>query len=288
MDPGDITLIDRQSNDLAFQIFSLNEDHTFNGIQRHNYYSILLISSGEVELQVEFVKYNISEKAIVCISPYQPYSIRSSGEISGSVLNFHSDFYCTYKHHNEIPTEGVLFHNILQPPFFPISDTGPLLNILNLMKGEMAIALAGQHESLVSYLKIFLVQLVRIKSNLTIGPDLPSDQKPKLIQDLLYNIESHYREKHSPADYADMLSISATALGKMVKRYFDKTLSNLIANRIMVEAKRELYLTSKSVKEISFRLGYKDEYYFSRFFKKHAGISPKQYRTTVGFAKQEA
>ena len=53
----------------------------------------------------------------------------------------------------------------------------------------------------------------------------------------------------------------------------------------MIEAKRELYLTNKSVKEIAHDLGYDDEYYFSRFFKNNADVSPQMYRETVGFAR---
>jgi len=48
-----------------------------------------------------------------------------------------------------------------------------------------------------------------------------------------------------------------------------------------------LYLTNKSVKEVAYELGYDDEYYFSRFFKKNVNISPQTYRETVGFGKAE-
>ncbi len=59
----------------------------------------------------------------------------------------------------------------------------------------------------------------------------------------------------------------------------------MIAERIVIEAKRELYLTNKPVKEIAFELGYNDEYYFSRFFKTNADVSPQLFRETVGFGK---
>jgi len=55
----------------------------------------------------------------------------------------------------------------------------------------------------------------------------------------------------------------------------------------VIEAKRELYLTSKPVKAIAYELGFDDEYYFSRFFKANASVSPQLYRSTVGFAKGE-
>jgi YesN/AraC family two-component response regulator len=71
----------------------------------------------------------------------------------------------------------------------------------------------------------------------------------------------------------------------MTKNHFNKTMTNLISERIIIEAKRELYLTNKTVKEIAYDLGYDDEHYFSRFFKNNAEISPKTYRETVGFAR---
>jgi len=55
----------------------------------------------------------------------------------------------------------------------------------------------------------------------------------------------------------------------------------------VIEAKRELYLTSKSIKAIAYELGFNDEFYFSRFFKSNAAVSPQLYRETVGFAKAE-
>lgn len=78
------------------------------------------------------------------------------------------------------------------------------------------------------------------------------------------------------------------ALLKLTKNYFKKTLTDLIAERIIIEAKRELYLTNKAVKEIAYELGYEDEHYFSRFFKTNADISPQLYREMAGFGRGEA
>jgi len=62
----------------------------------------------------------------------------------------------------------------------------------------------------------------------------------------------------------------------------------LISERIIIEAKRELYLTNKAVKEIAYELGYDDEYYFSKFFKVNTDISPQLYRDTVCFGREAA
>ena len=117
---------------------------------------------------------------------------------------------------------------------------------------------------------------------------MKADGEPFVLQKLKDAIEEHYKTKHSASDYADMLHVSPKALGKIAKNYFNKTLTDLIAERIIIEAKRELYLTKKPVKDIAANLGYQDEYYFSRFFKNNANISPQVYRETVGFGRGEA
>jgi AraC family transcriptional regulator, transcriptional activator of pobA len=108
-----------------------------------------------------------------------------------------------------------------------------------------------------------------------------------LVQGLRNAIEDNFRMLHSASDYAEMLNLSPSALARITKAHFNKTLSDLITERIVVEAKRELYLTNKTIKEIAYELGYEDEYYFSRFFKTKTDISPQYYRDTVGFGRGE-
>lgn len=154
-----------------------------------------------------------------------------------------------------------------------------------MQKPELA-----QYELLVSYLKIFLITAARLKTQQQpeAAAAVKGNTEPFILQKLKDAIEENFRVKHSPADYAEMLYITPKALAKITKSYFNKTLSSLINERIVIEAKRELYLTDKTVKEIAWELGYEDEYYFSRFFKVNANVSPQLYRETVGFAKAVA
>ena len=148
----------------------------------------------------------------------------------------------------------------------------------------------AQYELLVSYLKIFLITASRLKTQQHTGAaeEIKDNKEPFILQKLKDAIEINFKTKHSPADYAEMLYITPKALAKITKTHFNKTLSSLINGRIIIEAKRELYLTNKTVKEIGYELGYEDEYYFSRFFKVNADVSPQLYRETVGYARAMA
>ena len=102
--------------------------------------------------------------------------------------------------------------------------------------------------------------------------------EPFVLQRLKDFIEKDFRKKHSASDYAEALNISAKALAKITKSYFNKTITELISDRIIIEAKRELYLTKKPVKEIAYELGFADPSHFARFFRKQTDMSPQDFR----------
>ena len=91
-------------------------------------------------------------------------------------------------------------------------------------------------------------------------------------------IEENYHSWHSPAIYAKRLHITPKTLGRMVREHLGTTLTDLIRNRILIHAKWQLLHTLKPVKEISRELGFSDELYFSRLFKKATGYSPTFFR----------
>ena len=87
----------------------------------------------------------------------------------------------------------------------------------------------------------------------------------------------------SAGHYADMLPITPKALGTITKTHFNKTPTELIAEKIIIEAKNELYIANKAIKPNAYELAYADEYYFIRFFKTNTDISSQTYREKVGF-----
>lgn len=285
------TLVNPQNGNLAFKLFKFEGNGHFDHIQRLNYYSLIWIKKGNGTLKADFAAYEFHTDTLLAFSPYQPFMLESVAEIEGIVLHFHPDFFCIHKHHREVSCNGVLFNNIYNPPFVQVDEASKYTFdiVLAQITTEMEHLALAQYELLVSYLKIFLITASRLKvaQNDQATIDFADNKEPFILQDLKDNIETHFKTKHSASDYSDLLNISPKSLAKIAKSHFNKTLTDLIAERIIIEAKRELYLTSKSVKEIAYDLGYDDEHYFSRFFKKNVDVSPQLYRETVGFARAE-
>ena len=115
--------------------------------------------------------------------------------------------------------------------------------------------------------------------------DLPQDaERPKEARSITITRQfkallfQQYKEKKKPSDYADVLKISTPYLNQAVKSFSGFTVSYWIQKMVMTEAKRLLYYTDLSVKEIAYELGYDDQAYFSRLFTLTEKISPQGYR----------
>jgi AraC-like DNA-binding protein len=87
-------------------------------------------------------------------------------------------------------------------------------------------------------------------------------------------LEKNYKKVKNPRDYAGLLNLSTSYLNECVKVTTGKPVSIHIQQRIILEAKRLLYHSGKSVKEIADELGYDDFSYFTRLFSKAVGMSP--------------
>lgn len=285
--PNHFTLVNPQTGNLAFKLFSFSDNGIFDHIQRLNYYSLIWIQKGSGKVKVDFSDYDFVESQLLAFAPYQPFMLSAVTGLEGQVIQFHPDFFCIHKHHQEVACSGVLFNNIYEPPYVTIDKAAKSTfdMVLEQLRTEMQNPALAQYELLVSYLKIILITASRLKKEQQQVVSSIDDKEPFILQNLKNYIEINFKLKHSPSDYADMLNITPKALAKITKNHFNKTLSNLIAERIIIEAKRELYLTNKSIKEIAYELGYNDEHYFSRFFKNNADVSPQMYRENVGFAK---
>jgi AraC-like DNA-binding protein len=98
------------------------------------------------------------------------------------------------------------------------------------------------------------------------------------FKDLLHR---NLRSKNKVSEYASMLHVTPNHLNKTVKLITGKTPTEWINQSLVMEAKTLLYQSGQSIGEIATEIGINDSSYFSRFFKKHEGISPLAYRKMI-------
>jgi len=281
--PQLLQLHSEASGQVALELLLFDGDSPFQQVQRLNRYSMLWLQSGPAECRVETRRQAVDEHSLLFFTPYQPFQLLATGPVRGVALRFAPEFFCIELHKREVGCNGVLFNNVFEFPVLalPTEARPEFAELLDKLARELRHASLAQEELLFSYLKILLIAATRLKvAQLEALP--PSAAEPHLLTRLKALLEAHFREHHQVQYYAERLHLTPKALGKVVARTYGKSVSQLIQERLIIEAKRELYLTPKCVKEIGYSLGFEDSAYFSRFFKKAAGITAEEYRQRVG------
>jgi AraC family transcriptional activator of pobA len=112
------------------------------------------------------------------------------------------------------------------------------------------------------------------------------DERFHTIRKFNLLVEANFKSEHSVSFYAEQLCKSPKTLSNLFAIFNQKTPSQVIQERITVEAKRLLCYTDKSIKHITFELGFEDVSYFSNFFKKNGGCSPSDFRIRQQVSKE--
>ena len=246
------------------------------------YYIFLL--QGDSHFWVDFNEYHSQGHSLLFLSPYQYFQWKEKAP-KMDFIAFHGDFYCIEYHKKEVACNGLLFNNIYQQPHFEVSQAvfGELESLLKKMQAIASDSNPYQIAVLKSYLQLILAIGSREKQHFLshLKEENPLQNPVANFQELL---EANFLKEKDISFYAEAYHLSVSAFSKRIKQYYGKTPSALLRERLVLEAKKLLHLTHKSVKEIAFELCFEDAFYFSRYFKKEVGVSPKQFRESVGIS----
>ncbi|REC50314.1 AraC family transcriptional regulator [Chryseobacterium pennipullorum] len=248
-------------------------------------YSVVLWQGNGV-FSVDDINYSYSGSHILFLSPYQKLKLASESDEKICMLFFHGDFYCIEYHKEEVACNGLLFNNIYLNPGIALSKENYkyILEVFSHIKKEKTEAHPFSESIIKTYIQLILALGSKQKSsseNSIASTDKLPNKNAAEFQKLL---ETYYKSGKDLSFYSDRLNMTSNALSKAVKKEFGKTPTQLINERIILESKKLLHLTYRSIKEIAAELGFTDEFYFSRYFKKSVGCSPKKYREKVGIS----
>jgi AraC family transcriptional activator of pobA len=123
-------------------------------------------------------------------------------------------------------------------------------------------------------LKVFLLKLIKVKEQEFTAHDIHQ----KRVYEFLMLLEGNYLQVRNIDYYAGKLGISSKRLNQILKDKLDKTGTQIIHDRIILEAKRLIIHSEHTIKEIAFELGFSDRPYFSRFFKKQTTQTPEAFQ----------
>lgn len=271
-------------NDSLFQIRRFHSDDCRNGYSSEKY--LILMFSGEGRFSVDFTPYTFHGDTILCLTPYQQLIWETHTSIPITELSFHGDFYCIEYHKKEVACNGLLFNNIYLHPSIEVSHEtfNELSFFFSKIEDEIAHPSGWSDSILKAYLQLLLALCSREKKQLLVAQEQTGQQHHQELTRIQQLLDRNFLTERSVRFYAEQMGITVSAFSKKTKQHFGKTPSQLIQDRVVLEAKKQLHLTNKSVKEIAAYLQFEDEFYFSRYFKKCVGLSPSHYREKVGIS----
>lgn len=257
------------SNELGPHVLT----HTFTNLpHKHDFYLVMLVTQGSGTHEIDFNTYKVVPGSVFFMQPGQMHYWKLSKDIKGYVF-FHSKTFFE---------EGFTGLKLSDYPFYNSFQSIPYLKLSQPAVKELTTQMQEIHKEYKSK-ELFKAQRMQVLMSLAYitllrnyKPGKALKQQSYLTKALEFEdlIERHFKELKSASDYASLLNISEKHLNRITRACFNKTSTQVIADRIILEAKRMLIHTGKQVTQIAYDLGYNDNSYFVRFFKKNAGITP--------------
>lgn len=280
-----LSLVDESGNPIDFIIKRIEDVYEANnGIadlaHRHNYYTLILVEKGNGKHTIDFTSFNINFNSLHVIYPGQVHSFVTTDKPSGWVFNFTSAFLMQHGISNDIINKVYLYNSYGDTPPLSIKEEafGIFLNLSLQIESYYKNKTEYHMDALGALLKLIFINA----ANLSCVQPKTELQDNIIESNLLIRfkklIEIQYAENHKVNNYADQLSVNADYLNKYVRAQLGKSAKELIQDKILVEAKRQLIFSDMSNKELAFYLGFEEPAHFSNFFKKYTSTTPKQFK----------
>lgn len=241
-------------------------------------YVLVWCQDRHITIEVDGRDFRLSAHEVLTITSGQVHFIKENNA-KGYLLEFTYDFFCKDDTDIELIFENGLFCHFDDNQVIKLTNNQMFLEQMELIQKELHEQPYQYLTSVHSRIELLLVEINR--SKVARGDEI---WKPDaLFLKFLELVRASFDSNQTLANYADKLCTTEQKLNEQAKKHTGKTAQMVIYGLIASEAKRLLlYESSLNVKEIAFQLGFNDPFYFSNFFKKHIGLSPKSYREQIG------
>lgn len=246
---------------------------------RKDYYFWAFVKEGCSRHWIDMKPYQLTNNSFHFSTPNQIHLKEEAKPAKGIIVSFTADFLAMEE--NSLLRQLPVIQNPYNKNELALSATDVLFieDILEKVHDENSRGDNWRESMLMGYMRILFIYLSRLYKEQFGNTNAVADRA--LLTKYLSKIEDSYTTLHDVTAYADMLNITAGHLSELVKEQSGKPAIAHIHERLILEAKRLLFHTDNSIKEIAFNLGFEDASYFNRFFKRIVEQTPVVYRTTI-------
>ena len=253
----------------------LNGKDLVHDLHKHDFFFVLALEKGKGLHEIDFIKYEVHDHCIFILRPGQVHRLELSADNTGFLMEFDLSFYqpkntITAQRWKKASSKN--YCGVEAARFIKLKLI--LANVFNEFNNKQE----GYIEVIKANWDIFFIEYVRQSQDPKEIEKTESNYVQERFEELIDLLETNISRMKNVSEYVDFLSLSSYQLNAITKASVGKTVSDLINEQIILEAKRFLLATPNQIKEIADYLGFEDVSYFIRFFKKHTGHSPDTFR----------
>lgn len=237
---------------------------------RQTNHSIILVIKGSIIASSGFDNYTVEQNTMIVIPAGQITSLSfMSDDIEGFYLHFSDD----YLSHSKVDLSKWLNRPVIKFANTELEHLTTLLKRMQKLNEKEATA-----DIIKLYLSTFLAEMEQ-SSDFRLRVNFSAHER--LTMEFKGLLNYHVTKNKSVRYYAAELNVTPNHLNKSVKTTLGRSASGLIDEMLVLEAKVLMQKKNMSVSEIAFETGFEDVSYFGRFFKKHTGFAPTEYRNRI-------
>ncbi len=238
----------------------------------------LYLMQGGGEVLLDDAKLSVKAPCLLVIPSQTVHGFNFSSDVDGPVVTA-----------AQRPLESLagvampeLLSIIRKPAVIPLAESSRhavvLMPLFLAIEREALSNAVGHMAAGMSLLTALCVQVARLAKVTEVAPVAASSRKAAQIEKFRALVDANFTRHLPIATYAEQLGISAGQLSRLCREVLGISSLDVINDRLIHEAQRDLIYTTNTVKQLADALGFADEAYFGRFFRKHTGLSPREFR----------
>lgn len=245
---------------------------------RHSFYHLVLFTRGGGTHTIDFVTYPVEPGQIYFMIPGQVHSWHFEGKVDGYIVHFNEELFTSFLADGDYLERFHFFAGNSEDGVCTLSSSAlsSAVALFESMLAEVSMSAAMELDMIrIRLLELFIV-VERFDTRVKAGNVPP--QKLALVKAFKHLIDKRFRELRLPKEYAELLHVTPNHLNAVCGELVGKTAGDLIRDRVVLEAKRLLINAGLSITQIAYELNFADGSYFTKFFRKYAGVTPEEFR----------
>ncbi|SFX18712.1 4-hydroxyphenylacetate catabolism regulatory protein HpaA [Marinospirillum alkaliphilum] len=252
-------------------------------VHRHaQYLQIHYIDRGELRFHIDDKIYQAQGPALVLTPPSVPHSFLTCVDACGHVLTLHQSLIW------QLLKEGLkqeLEQQLNRALCITADGLGEkesvywktVVQTLEAIRNEWSHVYPAKDLALQTLVRLLLIQISRLSAREAVSTSVNNDDL-RAFRQFSSLIQEHYRDHWQLRDYTSSLGLSESRLHQICQRIANRSPKKIIHDHLVQEAKRLLTFSNLASSDICYQLGFSDPAYFSRFFKRHTGLTAQQFR----------